>query len=468
MEREKRQEDLKAIFTESVRSADPERLVRDRLQLQGDNLTVLSDPDSLQIGLEDFDRILVLGAGKATARMARAAEKILGDRITEGLVSVKYGHTEKLEIISLIEAGHPVPDENSVQAAERIGELARRADERTLVLNLISGGGSALLAGPLHASIEGTPVDLTLDDLQKTTALLLASGATIEEMNCIRKHLSSVKGGRLSELCYPSTQLNVLLSDVIGDRLDTIASGPTTPDETTYGDALAVLEKYDIGDQVPQRVMRVLQAGVKGLLPETPKRGSKVFERVKNLIIGNNRVALTAALREAARRGYNGLALSSRITGEAREAAKVFAGIVKDVGRYGTPVDIPACVVWGGETTVTLQGSGKGGRNQEFALSFLLELREYGIENDCGITLLAASTDGNDGPTDAAGAFASTDALSRASRQSLDPAAYLKNNDSYSFFEKTGLLLKTGPTNTNVCDLQMALVTLPQPLSRIS
>jgi glycerate 2-kinase len=468
MEREKRYEDLRAIFTEAVRSVDPERLVLDRLHLEDGRLTVVSDLDSLQIELDDFSRILVLGAGKATARMARAVEELLGDRISEGLVSVKYGHTQKLKVISLLEAGHPVPDENSVQAAARIGELARSADERTLVLNLISGGGSALLAGPIHASIEGKPVALTLDDLQKTTTILLASGATIEEMNCIRKHLSSVKGGRLSELCYPATQFNVLLSDVIGDRLDTIASGPTTPDDTTYGDALAILEKYGIGDRVPRRVMQVLQAGVRGLLPETPKRGSKVFERVKNLIIGNNRVALMAALREASLRGYTGIALSSRITGEAKEAAKIFAGIVKDVGRYGMPVQIPACVVWGGETTVTLQGSGRGGRNQEFALSFLLELREYGIEHDCGITMLAASTDGNDGPTDAAGAFASTDALSRASRQALDPAAYLRDNDSYTFFEKTGHLLKTGPTNTNVCDLQMALVTLAQPPAKMS
>jgi glycerate 2-kinase len=456
-------EDLKAIFTEAVRSVDPEKLIHDHLRLRSNTLTIRSDLESLEIELDDFDRVLVLGAGKASARMARAVEELMGSRISEGLVSVKYGHTEKLGVVSIIESGHPVPDENSVRAAELVDELARSADERTLVLNLISGGGSALLAGPLHASIEGRTVALTLEDMQQTTRVLLGSGATIDEMNCVRKHLSSIKGGRLSELCFPATQLNVLLSDVVGDRLDTIASGPTTPDDSTYGDALAILEKYGIGDRISPRAAQVLQSGAGGLLPETPKRGSKVFERVHNLVIGNNRVALRAALDEARYRGYNGAALSSRVTGEAREAAKVLAGIAKDVGRYDMPVKVPACIIWGGETTVTLRGSGRGGRNQEFALSFLLELREYGIETDCGITLLAASTDGSDGPTDAAGALASTGVLRRASELSLDPASYLKNNDSYTFFEKTGFLFKTGPTNTNVCDLQLVLVTGPQP-----
>ena len=456
-------EDLKAIFTEAVRSVDPEELIRHRLRLRSNTLTIRSDLESLEIELDHFDRVLVLGAGKASARMARAVEELMGSRISEGLVSVKYGHTEKLGVVSIIESGHPVPDENSVRAAERIGELARSADERTLVLNLISGGGSALLAGPLQASIEGRPVTLTLEDVQQTTRVLLGSGATIDEMNCVRKHLSSIKGGRLAELCFPATQLNVLLSDVVGDRLDTIASGPTTPDDSTYGDALAILEKYGIHDRISPRSRQVLQAGAGGLLPETPKRGSKVFERVNNLVIGNNRVALRAALGEARRRGYHGAALSSRVTGEAREAAKVLAGIAKDVGRYDTPVKVPACIIWGGETTVTLRGSGRGGRNQEFALSFLVELQEYGIETDCGITLLAASTDGSDGPTDAAGALASTEVLRRASERSLDPAPYLKNNDSYTFFEKTGYLFKTGPTNTNVCDLQLVLVTSSQP-----
>ncbi len=469
MDEKKAFHDLKTIFTRAVDSVNPENLIRDRLNINGDRLTITSEGGNLDIDLRAYTRIVVIGAGKATARMAKAVEAICGDRITEGLISVKYGHTEPLSIIETIEAGHPVPDFNSLHAAARILEIADRADEQTLILNLISGGGSALLAAPLNSVIEGVEVApkgtsslrsvaLTLEELQETTRVLLGSGATIEEVNCIRKHLSTIKGGRLAEHAYPALQINLLLSDVIGDRLDTIASGLSTHDNTTYNQALAILEKYGIKVAVPARVARTLEAGHLGLIPETPKRGAALFERVNNLIIGNNLVAVRAAVGEAKHLGYSSIALSSRVIGEAREAAKVFAGIVKDVQRHGILVGRPSCIVWGGETTVTLQGPGKGGRNQEFALSFLLELQEYAVWDEQGIALLAASTDGNDGPTDAAGAFASTGVLVKSAELSLDPLDYLKNNDSYTFFDKTGFLLRTGPTNTNVCDLQIALV----------
>jgi glycerate 2-kinase len=495
MDEKKAFHDLERIFTRAVDSVNPENLIRDRLNIKGDRLTITSEDGNLDIDIRGYTRIVVIGAGKATARMAKAVEAICGDRITEGLISVKYGHTEPLSIIETIEAGHPVPDFNSLDAAARILEMADRADEQTLILNLISGGGSALLAAPLHSIIEGVEVApkgtspeglrsvapkgtsseglpsvapkgtsslrsiaLTLEELQETTRVLLGSGATIEEVNCIRKHLSAIKGGRLAEHAYPALQINLLLSDVIGDRLDTIASGLSTHDNTTYNQALAILEKYGIQGAVPARVTRTLEAGGQGLIPETPKRGAALFERVNNLIIGNNLVAVRAAVGEAKHLGYDSIALSSRIIGEAREAAKVFAGIVKDVQRHGILAGKPSCIVWGGETTVTLQGSGKGGRNQEFALSFLLELQEYAAGYEQGIALLAASTDGNDGPTDAAGAYASTGVLVKSAELSLDPLDYLKNNDSYTFFDKTGFLLRTGPTNTNVCDLQIALV----------
>ncbi len=464
MDEKKAFHDLKRIFSGAVDSVNPGNLIREHFKISGNNLTIFSGREELVIDLREYGRIVVLGAGKATAKMARAVEEMLGDRITEGLISVKYGHTEPLDIIETIEAGHPVPDENSMRAAARTLELAERADEHTLILNLISGGGSALLASPLRAAIEGETVELTLGEMQETTKVLLGSGATIEEMNCIRKHLSRIKGGRLSEQAYPALQINLLLSDVIGDRLDTIASGLTTHDDTTYNQALAILKKYDIELTIPSVVTRILEAGQKGLLPETPKRGAVIFTRVKNLIIGNNLVALQAAVRVAEDLGYNSIALSSRVIGEAREVAKVFAGIVKEAQRSGIPVSRPACILWGGETTVTLQGSGKGGRNQEFALAFMLELRDFVTAEDPGIILLAASTDGNDGPTDAAGAFASVGLLIRAAELSLDPLAYLKNNDSYTFFEKTGFLFKTGPTNTNVCDLHIALVLQSQPV----
>jgi hydroxypyruvate reductase len=304
-----------------------------------------------------------------------------------------------------------------------------------------------------------TRVSLTLEELQQTTEVLLGSGAAIEEVNCIRKHLSAIKGGRLAQRSSPALLVNLILSDVIGDRLDTIASGPTTFDSTTYTQALSILSRYGIEEAIPEQVLYILKAGAGGNIPETPKREAALFDRVHNLIIGNNHRALQQSVKEARRLGYNVVPLSSRITGEARETARVFAGIAKDVKERGMLAGKPACIIWGGETTVTLQGPGRGGRNQEFALSFLIELREYASERESGILLLAASTDGNDGPTDAAGAFASYGVLSKAASLSLDPAAFLKNNDSYSFFDKTGYLLRTGPTNTNVCDLQIALVS---------
>jgi hydroxypyruvate reductase len=461
--------DLRTIFADAVRSVDPAGLIRNHTRLDGEHLSVTTETESVTVDLRRFDRILLFGAGKATARMAAAVEELLGERLTEGIISVKYGHTEPLSVVSTIEAGHPVPDENSLLAAERIKELAGSADEKTLILNLISGGGSALLASPLSAAIEGETLALDLNEIQDTTSVLLACGAAIEEINCIRKHLSSIKGGRLAELCHPAMQINLLLSDVVGDRLDTIASGLTTHDTTTYGQALRILKKYDIAGKIPSRALKLLQAGNEGLIPETPKPGNRIFSQVRNLIIGSNRVAVQAALRAALRLGYNGIALSSRITGEAKEAARVFTGIAKEVRAYGTPVQKPACIIWGGETTVTLQGEGQGGRNQEFALAFLLELQEFGLDEDCGITMLAASTDGNDGPTDAAGGFASTEVLRAAAEKGLDPLDYLRNNDSYTFFEKTGFLHRTGPTNTNVCDIQTAIVGQPEePGSSIS
>ena len=458
MNEKKAYEDLERIFVSAVDSVKPERLISNCMRIRNNRLIIDSADGCLDIDLMQHTRMVVVGAGKATASMAKAVEDICRDRIARGLICVKYGHTEPLSIIETIEAGHPVPDENSMRGAAKILEIADNADEQTLMLNLISGGGSALLAAPAVHHIEGKRIALTLKELQETTRVLLGSGATIEEMNCIRKHLSAIKGGRLAERSSPALQVNLLLSDVVGDRLDTIASGPTTFDSTTYSEALAILGKYGIEHRVPKRVLYMLKAGEKGLIPETPKREAVLFERVHNLIIGSNHLALRAAADEADRLGYNAVPLSSRITGEAREAARVFAGIAKDVKKRGMPVEKPACVVWGGETTVTLHGSGRGGRNQEFALSFLIELMEYGAAQEPDIVLLAASTDGNDGPTDAAGAFASSGVLSISAGLSLDPGVYLKNNDSYTFFDKTGHLLRTGPTNTNVCDLQIALV----------
>jgi hydroxypyruvate reductase len=452
-------EDLESIFRRAVESVNPEILISEQLHMRDNVLHIGPAQGSLDIDLADVTRLVIVGAGKATARMAKAVEHICGSRIDQGLICVKYGHTEPLSVIETVEAGHPVPDENSERGAARILEIADRADEGTLMLNLISGGGSALLAAPVSLSIGNERFSLTLEELQQTTEVLLGSGAAIEEINCIRKHLSAIKGGRLAERASPALLVNLILSDVIGDRLDTIASGPTTFDSTTYTQALDILNRYGIEKSLPKRVLHTLQAGASGLTPETPKKGAALFNRVHNIILGNNYRALQHGVKEARRLGYNVVPLSSRIAGEAREAARVFAGIAKDVKERGILAEKPACIIWGGETTVTLSGPGRGGRNQEFALSFLLELQEYASEHESGILLLAASTDGNDGPTDAAGAFASYGVLSKAAALSLDPIRFLKNNDSYSFFDKTGFLLRTGPTNTNVCDLQIALVS---------
>jgi hydroxypyruvate reductase len=358
----------------------------------------------------------------------------------------------------LIEAGHPVPDEQGVLGAEAVEALARRADEKTLVVNLISGGGSAILPAPFRGSGASGPLALSLEDKRAATRVLLGCGATIQEFNCIRKHISALKGGRLAELLHPARSLNLILSDVVGDRLDTIASGLTVADETTFAQALAIVEKYGIGEKLPAAVVDLLRRGAAGEFPETPKPGDPVFAAVSNVLLGTNYTALGAAAAKADQLGYAPVVLSSRVVGEAREVARVLAAIALDASSKGLMAQKPACLLCGGETTVTLTGEGQGGRNQELALSFLQEIGAAEATAAECLCFLSAATDGNDGPTDAAGAFASADMLGRARKQHLSIPGYLARNDSYHFFEAIGGLLKTGPTNTNVCDLQICLI----------
>jgi glycerate 2-kinase len=445
---------LESIFLAGVRSVDPARLVARKVTLEGESrLTFLDGDGRITEDLSLYDSVIIIGAGKATAPMARAMEEVLGSRLTGGVISVKYGHGLPLTRIELIEAGHPVPDDNSLRAARRIVDAARKAGERTLVIGLISGGGSSLLACPLDTG----EVSLTLEDLRETTGALLRSGARIDEMNCIRKHLSAVKGGRLVGLLHPARQINLILSDVVGDPLDSIASGMTTADPTSFQDALRIVDRYGIADDIPAGVRAVLEAGARGDLPDTPKEGDALFERVDNVILGSNRIALAAAAVKAAELGYDTVTLSSRITGEAREIAHVYAGIAADLAAHDGLVSTPACVLGGGETTVTIKGEGKGGRNQEMALSFLLDLAEEPPEIRRRVSFLAASTDGNDGPTDAAGAFVLLHGhVGDEMRSEAEDA--LRRNDSYTFFARKGGLLRTGPTNTNVCDMQVIIV----------
>ena len=450
--------DLESIFRAGVERVNPKRLVSAGLRLEGEELTVQSESASFTVDLREFERIVVLGAGKASASMAAGLEQVLGARIAEGVVVVKYGHTEELKRIRLIEAGHPVPDEQGVRGAEAVAALALQADEKTLVVNLISGGGSAILPAPFQGEGRGGPLILSLEDKRRVTRVLLACGATIQEFNCIRKHISALKGGRLAELLHPARSLNLILSDVVGDRLDTIASGLTVADETTFAQAIGIIAKYGIEEQLPPVVVELLRRGAEGEFPETPKPGNPVFAAVTNVLLGTNYTALSAAAGKAEHLGYIPVVLSSRVVGEAREVAKVLAAIALDMRSLELLATRPACLLCGGETTVTLRGKGLGGRNQELALSFLQELAAADGAAAEGIYFLSGATDGNDGPTDAAGAFASVDILKQALRQELSIASYLGQNDSYSFYEAVGRLLKTGPTNTNVCDLQICLI----------
>ena len=442
-------EDLRSIFNKALMKVDPFSMIRERMKIHGDALEITGETKTLTIELEAYPKVLVTGIGKASAKMAAAAGQVLGDRITGGAVITKHGQGQQLERIKVLEAGHPIPDENSVSGAQELHSMAGLADEKTLMINLISGGGSALFSLPREG--------ITLAHLQETTTTLLGCGADIWEINCIRKHLSRVKGGGFARTAFPARMINLILSDVMGDHLDTIASGITVPDATTFGQALAVVEKYGIAEKLPSPVIEVLRAGGKGLIPETPKPGDPVFNEVENIILGNNTAACRGAVEHARELGYHACFLTSSLTGEAREMARVFSAMARDIRRGASEMGKPAFVVTGGETTVTLTGSGKGGRNQELALAFLVDVLDAtGTLED--IFFLSVGTDGVDGPTDAAGAFVLPGMQKAIKEGDIRPREYLSANDSYHFFRKTGGLLITGPTDTNVCDLQLLIV----------
>ncbi len=390
------------------------------------------------------DCILVIAFGKAAWPMCRAVEEELGDLVADGIAVTKYGHGGPFEKIKLFEASHPLPDEKGVAATREVIELLKAADEATLVLCLVSGGGSALLVSPAEG--------ISLKEKQQTTDLLLKCGADIGELNAVRKHLSRVKGGRLAGLAVPAPVLSLILSDVIGDILDVIASGPTAPDGSTYAAALAILEKYDLLSKVPVAVRSLLDEGQAGEREETPKPGDPLFSRVENIIVGNNSVAVEAARVKAEALGFEVSVRQEPVSGDLEDVASELADLAiwaKNEKETASPL----CFISGGETTVAIKGDGKGGRNMELALLFAEKIKDIS-----GITLLSAGTDGTDGPTDAAGAIVNGFTVPEALAQGYDAAAYLANNDSYTFFDKKAGLFKTGPTGTNVMDLQILIV----------
>ncbi|MBZ5602043.1 MAG: glycerate kinase [Acidobacteriia bacterium] len=405
------------IFRAALHAADPDRAVTRHLKFDGRTLVA----GRKRYRLSQFDRIQVIGAGKASAAMSRAVERILGRRISGGWINLKDLSIPSRRV-TLHESGHPIPDARGLEGARRIAEIAREAKQRDLLICVISGGASALM--PLPAE------PITLGRMQETTRQLLACGATIHELNTIRKHVERLKGGQLAQLAAPATVLALILSDVVGDDLDVIGSGPTVPDTSTVVDAAAIFEKYKI-DPLP--------------LHETPKR----LDRVQNLIVGSNRQAIDAAAKLARDLGYHTMILSTFIEGETRDVATVHAAIAKEILTSNRPVRRPACILSGGETTVTLRGSGLGGRNQEFVLAAAIALDGFG-----SATIFSAGTDGSDGPTDAAGAIADQNTL----RAAPGARAFLRENDSYHFFEKVQGLIKTGPTGTNVMDVRILLV----------
>jgi len=431
---------LKKLIVRGLAAVDARTAVGRAISRNGEELVI----GRRRYDLRRYERVVVVGAGKATASMARAVEQRLGPWLQGGFVVVKHGHVVPTRRIVVAEAGHPVPDRSGQRAAARLCALAAELGRRDLLIVLLSGGASSLLPAPVAG--------VTLADKQRTTQQLLRCGASIREINTVRKHLSQIKGGRLAELTE-ATVVTLILSDVLGDDLSAIASGPTVPDPTTYQDAVAILKRDRIWQATPQRVRQHLDRGCQGLASETPKPGSSLFRRVQHHIVGNNAAAVTAVTRAARAAGLRTLVHTPAITGEARDAGRWFGALARNIVREGKPLQRPCCVVAGGETTVTVTGKGTGGRAQEFAAAAALE-----IAGLAKVWVVAIGTDGTDGPTDAAGAVIDGNTVARAQRLSVDLEGALKRHNTYPALKRLHQLIITGPTGTNVNDLYLLLV----------
>jgi glycerate-2-kinase len=437
-------ETARAIFIESVRAADPYGGIKRFVKMEGDDIVI----DGERYPSGQYNKVVVVGGGKASARMGQALEEVLGDRIEAGWINTKYDHVVPLRKITLQECGHPVPDAQGIEGSRKIVELLRAADERTLVICLLSGGGSALMPAPAEG--------ITLEEKQEVTKLLLSAGADIEEINAVRKHLSLLKGGGMAQLAAPARLHVLILSDVIGDRLDTIASGPAVADRTTFPECIEICARYHILEKLPPAARNRLLEGVRGKVPETAKEGDPYLAFARNTLVGNNRMSVEAARVMAVRQGFHTLILSTVIEGEAREVGTVYAALASEIESSGNPIPMPACIIGGGEPTVTIRGKGKGGRNLEMAVKVAEHIA--GMEDT---VFLSGGTDGTDGPTDAAGGIVDGMTFAIGKKNGLDVHATLADNDSYHYVKAVDGLVLTGPTGTNVMDIHILLVGKP-------
>jgi glycerate 2-kinase len=427
------------IFLAGVESVKPGNLIKRNVSIEQNHLRI----GEMLFELSTVDHIYIVGAGKASAEMAATMESMLGSRITAGHIITKYGHSMPLEFIGITEAGHPVPDENGSIGTQLILSIAEKAGKNDLVICLISGGGSALLTD--------VPEGCTLEDLKVLNNVLLKSGAGISEMNCIRKHLSDVKGGLLAKASFPSRVVSLIISDVIGDPIDVIASGPTAPDPTTFADAISIIKKYHLQEEIPGRIHRLLQDGVEKKRQETLKHSDDHLQLAGNLIIGSNRLALIAAKEKAEWFGYETKIMNDKLEGNVGDVARYIMDVVKSYKK--DHARSKKCLLFAGEPTIKVTGNGLGGRNQHLALIMANLLNDLP-----GITFLSAGTDGTDGPTDAAGAVVDSFTSQAAEGLKLNMEEYINNCDSYHFFRQAGGLVMTGPTQTNVMDLMVVLM----------
>jgi hydroxypyruvate reductase/glycerate 2-kinase len=428
------------IFLTCVESVSPSKLISPIMSVRDNNLVI--GPHNFP--LDKTENIYIIGAGKASAPMAAEVEKILDTKITDGHIVVKYGHSCKLRYIKVTEAGHPVPDSNGFKATESIRKIAENAGVNDIVICLLSGGGSALLAD--------SPAGVSPDEMMILNNVLVGCGASITEINAVRKHLSHVKGGQLARVVYPATLITLILSDVPGDNPGVIASGPTTADSTTYKQALVVLKNYNLISSVPGNIVKYIEEGIAGKRPETPKSSDPVFLKTFNLIVGTNKLAMEAGKLKAQEFNINSIVIDSQLQGDTVSVSEYIVNTALEFRNDQNEVK-PVCLLFGGETTLTLGGSGKGGRNQHLALLCALLL-----ENHPGITILSAGTDGTDGTTDAAGAVVDSGTIPAALGKNIDPAKFIANFDSFHFFKKAGGHIITGPTMTNVMDIIVVIV----------